>query len=257
MSAMGLKSRLTDLLFPPNCPFCGGRTEKAGALCGECRGLFRLECAETCPECGKSAAFCRCGCGFHETIRTPLAGERLTVLTFYHSRNRFGVTDRMTERMLYRLKETGEFADFFADELSSLIRSRMERSGERLSDWRITYPPRSTGKREHLGFDHSGEVALRIGKRLGIPAETVFYRAESGEQKYLNAEERLRQAQETLLPIREKITPGGKYLLFDDIITTGATVETAARNLYFCGASAVHLVAIAHSICNQPASDCR
>ena len=65
------------------------------------------------------------------------------------------------------------------------------------------------------------------------------------EQKELDRLGRLSNAENTLIPIPGRIPTGGKILLLDDVITSGATVSTAMRHLYFHGALAVFPIAIA------------
>ena len=50
---------------------------------------------------------------------------------------------------------------------------------------------------------------------------------------------------------REKIRKGGRYLIIDDIVTSGATVNAAVRNLYFCGADKVFAAAVARDMLDK------
>lgn len=150
--------------------------------------------------------------------------------------------------MILSLKDRGAFGDYFATMLAREIKSLFERGGGDLTEWIITYPPRSAEKYSEKGFDQSEEIARKIAKKLGVKFSTTFSRTNHGsEQKNLCATDRFSNAETSLVPIRERIRKGGKYIVFDDIITTGATIETMSKHLYFLGAEAVFPVSIART----------
>ncbi len=241
---MGVFNFLVNLLFPPKCPICGKPTGENG-LCENCRNQYLQELFEKCPVCGKSPAYCVCGAGFLSHTRTTLGGTGYCVLCWYRTD---GDENRVTERMIYQLKQRGMFADFFAGELSRCLKALFEREEEAPENWILTYTPRSAEKYEEYGVDQSEEIGRRTAKRLGCGFQQLFDRNEGVEQKKLNAAERLENAEHSLEIRKDRITSGGKYLLLDDIITSGATMETAAKLLYFHGAGAVYPVAVARTM---------
>lgn len=235
---------LVNLLFPPKCPICGKPAEESG-LCGGCRGKYLRELFEKCPVCGALPSGCTCGAGFLDHTRTMLGGTGYCALCWY----RTDVGDeRVTERMIYQLKNRGLLADFFAEELSRCLKSLLEREGEDPRDWIVTYTPRSYEKYMQTGVDQSEEIGRRLAKKLGCGFARLFDRDEGMEQKKLNAAERLENAENSLVIRADKVVPGGKYLLLDDIITSGATMATAAKLLYFHGAGAVYPAAVARTM---------
>lgn len=253
---MSILQTITDLLYPPTCAFCGNKADIHRTLCRECYAEFVREKVERCPICGKTAKDCKCGCDFLTHTRTEIADRRFLTLTFYKSYRRFGMADgnncttenRLTEKMIFRLKEKCAFADFFAAELSREIKKVFESDGEELSDWIITYAPRSEDNLVKYGFDQSEEIARKVSRILGIKFKKTFFRDRGDIQKTLNAEERLTNAEDSIFADERKIESGGKYLLFDDIITSGATIMTVSRNLYFHGAVKVFPISIARTM---------
>ncbi len=242
---MSFIGKIIDLLLPPNCRLCGDLTEKREELCENCREKFIREAFLHCPACGCTADKCLCGAEFSHHIKEDIGGKLFSVLTFYDK----SANDRVTEKLIFRLKDRGEFADFFAKEIARELKTLFKCAGEDISEWTVTYPPRSVGKFKEKGFDQGEEVATRLAKRLGIKCERTFVRCVAGTvQKTLNAKERKTNAEESLVPLRRHIKKGSKYIIFDDIITTGATVETVAKHLYFCGAAAIFPVAIAKAL---------
>ncbi len=179
---------------------------------------------------------------------TLIGGYSYCVLTFYKSFGSYGASERITEKMIFALKERGEYADFFADEISRELKRLFARADMDISEWIITYPPRSLVKLRQYGFDQCELVVKRISEKLGIPYVGLFERIDGEEQKSLGAQDRALNADATLKIKKELVKKGGKYIVFDDIITSGSTMSTAARNLYFCGAAEVFPAAIAKSM---------
>lgn len=241
---MNLFTFLVNLLFPSRCPICGKPADENG-LCADCLGKYLRELFEKCPVCEKSPSECICGAGFLSHTRTTLGGSGYCALCWYRTD---GDEDRVTERMIYQLKNRGLLADFFAGELSRCLKTLFEREGERPEDWILTYTPRSAEKYMEYGVDQSEEIGRRLAKYLGCGFQRLFERTDGLEQKHLNAVQRLENAENSLRIRKNKITPGGKYLLLDDIITSGATMEAAAKLMYFHGASAVYPVAAARTM---------
>ena len=247
---MGLFAKIIDLLFPPTCAVCDSGVSDSGNICDDCRQKFIRECFEHCKICEKPASSCICNTHFTDVTKYTVGGRNSISLTFYLSEREYGKeTGRVTEKMIYALKERGIFADLFADELARAIRNAFASSGEKIEDWIITYPPRSTKNFYKYGIDQCEELSNRLGRCLGCKTKKTFIRGgRSAEQKTLSPDGRRENAESSLIPIRRNISDGGKYFIVDDIITTGATVETAAKMLYSCGAAAVFPISIARDM---------
>lgn len=245
-SVMGILQKLFDVLYPPTCLLCGKPAEVQGVLCDGCYRQYAGEAFLRCGRCAERAGRCECGIdSFRQSVR-GLAGRHMAYLTFYVGTEKAREDGRITEQMIFRLKKRNEFVAFFASELCREVRTLFEEAGESLDGWVITYPPRSEEKYREYGFDQSEEMARLMAKELGIPCIRTFRRSKDAvEQKALDRSERLSNAENTLIPIPGRIPKGGKILLLDDVITSGATVSTAMRHLYFHGASAVFPIAIA------------
>ncbi len=237
-----------DLFCPPSCTYCGRKTGGKLGLCVDCSAKYLHEQQLTCPRCGQTSEFCCCDCDFPHTSRTTVGGRTHVSLTFYIGSQAAYEEERITEQMILHLKDKGHFAKFFAHELADEIERLFEHSEYRLDDWILTFPPRSVSNFMKTGIDQSEEVVKWMSRRLGIPWKRTFTKAEGDEQKSLTAEERIANANATLIPRKHAIKPGGKYLLFDDIITSGATIMAASRHLYFCGAAEVFPISIARTL---------
>ncbi|MCR4907022.1 MAG: double zinc ribbon domain-containing protein [Clostridiales bacterium] len=247
MNIQRIGASLLSLLFPRDCALCGNPSPD-GELCADCRRKYAEGTFLRCPNCSMTAD--RCLCGMDLSARTTLAGRPYLALNFYIPADRLGkeYENRVTERMILDLKRRGTFADFFAGECARQLGLLFREAGERPQDWVLTVAPRSPEKFAEVGFDQSEEVGRRTAKRLGCPfCQTLARSSASEQQKALGAEERQENAREGLLPRKRAIREGGRYLLFDDIITTGATVRRAAELLYEAGAADVFPVALART----------
>ncbi len=242
--------KITGWLFPSVCELCGEKSEDGEVVCSRCLALYQKEASEGCPRCGSVASDCRCREEFARHTATSLSGHRTLVLTFYHSGGSEERRGRATEPMLYGLKKRGSFASFFASQLAQRFEKLLDQSGEAAEDWVITYLPRTDKKWLKEGVDQSQELARLMAKKTGLRAVALFERVAGTEQKELNAEER-RENIAASLRLKGKVDPTKKYLVVDDIITTGATMEMAARLLRFAGAKGVFPAAIAKTVPGQ------
>ena len=255
MKKQGFGARLLSLLFPRVCALCGDPAPD-GELCGSCRRKYAAGTFLRCPRCGRHADRCLCGAEFSAALRTRLAGRAFLVLNFYIPADRLGEehAGRVTERMILALKRRGTFSAFFAEECARQTALLLGEAGERPEDWILTYAPRSPGKFAEVGFDQGEEVARRMAELLGCPFVRSLARTSSSEQKTLGADARRENAREGFVLRRRAVREGGKYLLFDDVITTGATVAAAAELLRKAGAAEVFPVAAARTYPTAPAS---
>ena len=243
MSRRGV-SRILDLFFPPICPICGEKSASDGCLCGTCLIKYSEEQKGRCPVCGGSPDDCTCG--ISGISRTFIGGKKLVALTFYRPHE--SGTERVTERIIRTFKRRYDksLTDFFAREISGKLLLLMKSDGEDPRGWLVTFPPRSSENRRKYGFDQ-GEVAVRsISKYTGIPWGKTLVRPGGTEQKELGRQ--MREENSSFLKIaRNTEVSGKKIILFDDVITTGATVRAASEALLDADAECVFPVCIART----------
>ena len=99
--------------------------------------------------------------------------------------------------------------------------------------------------RRHIrerGFDH---IAL-ICKKLGMPIERLLVRRNNTVQVGANNEERQKQASEAYLA--KPANPDSRYLLVDDVWTTGSSMMAACNAMHSAGAKNLAIAVIARSI---------
>jgi len=94
------------------------------------------------------------------------------------------------------------------------------------------------------GYDHTRLIAKQFAKRRHLDWEPLIQRKDKSIQK--NAGRLLRKRQATkAFYIKGAVDPRTHYLVVDDVITTGATLEYASQLLKDAGATSIWVGAIA------------
>lgn len=94
------------------------------------------------------------------------------------------------------------------------------------------------------GYDHALLLAKSFTRRQKVPLQPLLRRISTTKQRDASRELRMQQAKKAFR-VAGKIDPTKVYLLIDDVITTGATLNSAAEKLREAGASEVWVAAVA------------
>ncbi|MDA8018070.1 MAG: hypothetical protein MPN21_11545 [Thermoanaerobaculia bacterium] len=103
-------------------------------------------------------------------------------------------------------------------------------------------------RRFHRGYDQAALLASALARRLERPVSNVLRRVRATPAQSLHDRSQRRRNLAGAFLVRTRaqaLVRGRKILLVDDVITTGATMEEAARELRRSGALAVQPFAIA------------
>ncbi len=198
------------------------------AFCASCQLRWRVAKTENCKTCFRPAVECTCSPkGLSES-----GALCLRKLIFYRA-ERSGEAEN---RLIYDLKHrpSKRRADFVAEELSSAVMEELSVLGvtDPEKDVVIVSVPRGTRARIDYGFDQSELIAGSLARRLDIPYVPAIARRRGGrEQKKLGRERRFRNVSH-LFFLKEAETVRGKcVLLFDDVVTTGASMAACVSLL--------------------------
>jgi len=125
-------------------------------------------------------------------------------------------------------------------ELATLITARVDNPERCL----FTFVPRSPKRKVESGVDQAREVAKRLALYFGADFESLFLHNRAREQKHLTAEERRanRQGAYRLSEKKKEVIKGRHIIVYDDVITTGATLGACARLLKKSGAKRITVV---------------
>lgn len=109
----------------------------------------------------------------------------------------------------------------------------------------VSYVPLHWRRYLSRGYDQAREIASPLARELALPLRsTLRRRLATPAQSSLDREERRRNLRDVFRAARSSRVAGCRVLLVDDVATTGATLDAAARTLKAAGArSVVALVA--------------
>lgn len=220
------------------CAGCGeilSYEQRENAFCDTCRFLWDGAKTESCPDCFRSSVECTC----QPKELASLGVLCLRKLIFYQR----GLKGGKYYRAIYYLKrrKNKRIEAFFAKELSRLVFEELSALGvdEPSKEAVITYVPRGIKARRAYGFDHAERIARSLGEQTGIPCVSCVKRVRIiKEQKKLTRRQRFQNAEGSFCA--EVCDVNGKAVfLFDDIVTTGASMYAAAKIVKKGGARCV------------------
>lgn len=212
-----LLQSLLDFLYPPLCLSCGCLLPEGGSvLCPRCHGLApRLADADEALSRARA------------NLRNESAVEDLAALWSFEG----PVRD-----LIHGIKYDGLWS--IAEEAGRWLGENLERSPERwLPDLIVPVPLHPARMRER-GYNQSACIAKGVARVLGVPvSENAAARTRNtATQTSLDRGRRMENVSGAFRIRHPEHVRGGQILIVDDVITTGATVESLALALKQAGA---------------------
>jgi ComF family protein len=115
-----------------------------------------------------------------------------------------------------------------------------------LNDVTITYVPATGAHIRERGFNHIKNISKLFASIRKLPLAETLIRTSAVTQKGANKVTRKKQLRGAFMALPAKVN-NKNILLIDDVITTGATIEECARQLYGAGAQSVSVAAVART----------
>lgn len=229
-------SKALGLLFPPFCVHCKTLLpySEESALCPECQKLWDEEKRSVCKSCYKEVSECEC---------VPHRASK-RIKKCFHVAEYDAENDSVLRSILINCKDHDYkyVYELAVNELEALLRTRMRT----LKNTVITYVPRKREKVMKFGVDQSLICARELSKRLDIELVNAFRREGGREQKALDSQERMNNAmasysarESAILAVNSRIV-----ILYDDVVTTGASVSACAELLKTMGARTVYVLCL-------------
>lgn len=197
----GIRNRLLDLFFPRRCAVCGEITKDGNVICAQCDNDFERDYdIEEINGVNLITA-----CSYNEYSKPVILGAKS-----------------------YR---DGDKLDFMACEIANAV-MLLANCG---FDYVIPVPMRKSSRRRR-GYSQTEKLAAGVHFLCGIPyLDALVKIKDTKEQKALTGEQR-RQNIKDSFSARENVDLRDKsVLIVDDVITTGSTLEQAARAAYKAG----------------------
>lgn len=226
---------LLDLIFPIECLGCG--TEKTW-LCDKCFRSIPFKTEQACPECGQSrqlGTYCR-AC----RDKRPISG--ILVAGSY----RFPLLEGMVKKTKYHMVKDltyylGRYLHLFLTGLKNQTPAPRQPAAFTLPEHTILIPiPLHPRKFRWRGFNQAEEIAKTLANESGWPLQalSLIRRKNTRSQTTLNKQKRLRNIT-GCFQWPGKTLKGKNIILVDDVTTTGATLNEAAKILKQNGAGEV------------------
>lgn len=222
MNARIVLDALGEFLWPTRCAGC----EMPGAVwCDRCADAARsIDPLVACPRCGAPFGILVCTECWNTEWSFDLAVAG-------------GVFDGELARAVRLHKDASErrLADVFS---AQIIRAVQPWEG-----WvdAVDFVPSTGAAIRRRGYDHCRAIAIGVGDRLGVPCAGALKRGVVLDQRSLGREARAANSRGSF--VCESVR--GRFLLVDDVMTTGATLEAAAAALLEAGAAGVRVATIA------------
>jgi predicted amidophosphoribosyltransferase len=216
-----------DLLLPERCVACGAGEQ--GLFCAECRsGLLRLR-GTLCARCGAPTAWPVERCG-------ECAGRRLAFASA-----RAGVAYDSAARALVGAWKEGGLRRLAAL-AGALVADVVPRpTGVEA----LTWVPPDPDRRGWRGVSTAEALAFALSERWGLAAKPLLERARRvPRQRGLSRSARRMNVRNAF----QATAAPALVALVDDVYTTGATADAAARALRRAGARVVHVVTFARVV---------
>lgn len=221
---MKLVEQFFRILAPASCLRCD---EEGELLCAWCRVEALPGMTERCYKCNAlspNAATCR-------TCRRKSPIRHLWVRTDYTE-----VARQLVHTMKFAY--TKEAALYLATEIATCLPALP-------ADTIVTYVPAATSHVRQRGFDHAQTIAKELARRLNLPYLPTLARQGQQRQVGVGRQQRLHQM-EGAFRLRGQVA-ASRVLIIDDVLTTGATIESAALVLVRAGAKVVDGVVFARA----------
>jgi len=233
MAKRSFGRRLLFYLSSPKCVSCGQPLEiDEYAFCRDCRERFNNELDRSCSLCSRPLFECDCP--------TEFLSAHFVKKLYKSFRYRGRGNDNVKAALIYNLKRSSRWdtVQFALDLLERSLRT----SGENFTDYVFTNIPRRRNAVIEYGVDQSALLAKGIAKRLGARYKPLLKSKSRNQQKSLSREERMKNAKFSLKGSKRFYAK--KVIIVDDIVTTGATMGTAASLIRSLGVKEIRGLAL-------------
>ena len=232
---------LAAVLFPAPCRICGTTLLNASRIpiCDSCLASFEPIQQPMCECCGRPSLAGGAGAAANAVVEQPRCRLcRGDYYAFDRARS-YGVYNDALHHAILLLKyeEVTRLGDWFAERLAEIV----AREGEAFRADVVVPVPLHPDRQRERGYNQAELIARPLARRLHLkqgayllmrtkprPARLVLSRKEHWDS--------VRGAYATRKGLRvDKL----RVLLLDDVLTTGATLDSCARALKQAGAAAV------------------
>ena len=203
---------LLDLIAPHSCRGCGQIGE---VLCGRCKNYILNLQQNLCPKCKASnpTGFCS---NCNNQFPTFIGGERV------------GLLDTVIHDYKYHSIRA------LAKPLAEIMRHALPNDISKTQTYLVPLPTITPHIRAR-GFDHTLFIAKHLSKLIGCQLDPIIFRTKNTVQVGTNRDLRQTQAKSAYSLKKAPSDIGANYILFDDVWTTGASMNACTSLLQRAG----------------------
>jgi len=220
-------------LSVPRCVCCKAKLSLDElAFCSDCYKSFSENLERSCSHCSKRLSTCEC---VKDNLKTHFIKKEIKLFRY----NRDDEKGTLSS-LIYALKRSSRYEEnkLSADLLSDSIKYHLDDC----QDLIFTNVPRRRGGISRFGFDQSARLSKEIAHNLGANYLSLLHSKSKKEQKQLSAEQRLKNVD---FSIRKNIDLKNKrVVIVDDIITTGASMASAASLIRSLGTKEIYAASL-------------
>ena len=213
---MSVKNHILNILFPQKCPFCGKILEPGHTdLCETCKTSLPYR-----PE-GK--------------VKERINGFDCAVTFYYEDTVKDGIRSLKFRRISTR---AAAFAPYLAQTVAEHLGGEFDA---------VTFVPISRWRNFTRGFDQSQLLASETAKVWSVRAEKILVKVRNNppQSSVKTPAERRANVLGAYRVRKGASVRGRRFLLIDDVVTTGSTMTECAALLMEAGAQSVVCAALA------------
>jgi ComF family protein len=220
---MFILEKLINIIAPNSCISCGS---EGSILCDWCKPDALLPIPSRCYRCqAQTKDFLVC-----PKCRKVSKLRHVWVVTDYE-----GIAKDLIKSLKFGYKR----------ESAEIIAGAMADTLPYISDDALIVPIETASIRvRQRGFDHAKLIAKSLASNQGFSYCPVLKRSGTSRQVGAKRQQRLQQLADAFWVSSPELIKGKHILLVDDVLTTGATLETAAQALRKTGATSVNAVVL-------------
>jgi len=239
----GIVNRILDWVYPPVCVSCRALlplNESARFLCSLClAGFLRIK-PPVCKKCGNPVDSAADVCEYCAGRLYYIEGNHSA---FFYDEQMRGVIHNMKFRADRRAavglgQLWGACAEGGLFEIPAEYKSAA-----------LVPLPMHKKKRNERGFDQAEIMAGALADVFSLPMEKALIRAnDTPPQAGLSPNKRIENVRGAFVVDGKIFEKGKRYIIIDDIFTTGASVNECAKTLISAGSEAVFALTLAKSV---------
>ncbi len=220
---MALLERIINVVAPHSCLVCD---TEGKLLCNWCL-------PDACPSLPSRCYRCK---SITDNNRTCHKCRRVSALKHVWVRTEYNGT---AKGLVYRLKFSGARA------AAPIIADYMQETLPYIEPALLVPIPTATRRLRQRGYDHTHLLTRELSRTTGLQSVNALGRIGQSRQVGTKRTERYKQLAGAFRLAKSDAVRGAHILLVDDVVTTGATLEEAAKTLKQAGARTVDAVIFA------------